>query len=156
VNYVDGFLGTTFFNRLFIISSLLAFSGALAYLILDRAYPEPQQALAVAQQRFQPEVTALENNTQAPATASSSGAVRRPDKVFSLTDFVMQAGGKLLAWRPGEQHSVLVLSLPWERVSFLFDRLARYRALELKGLNLKGEGERVIATLTLGLSDGAM
>jgi len=48
---------------------------------------------------------------------------------------------------------VLELSLPWERVSSLFEWLTRYRRLGLKALNLKGEGERVIATLTLELSN---
>lgn len=153
MNYFDRFLATTLFNRLFIIISIWLLSAAVAYQILDTTYHKPRQARILEQEQLRQEIAALENKLEGLTVTPPPATVKSAALDFSLADFVIQSGGKLLAWRPTEQQAVLELSLPWERVSSLFEWLTRYRRLGLKALNLKGEGERVIATLTLELSN---
>ncbi|HKM98010.1 MAG TPA: hypothetical protein VJY99_15135 [Buttiauxella sp.] len=73
--------------------------------------------------------------------------------LFSVTEFVRQAGGQLVKWQPDDKSAVLNILVPWEKLPELFIRLAEYRIVAEHSFTITAQGELLNLVLTMEFTD---
>lgn len=73
--------------------------------------------------------------------------------LFSVTDFVSQAGGQLVKWQPDDKGAVLNMLVPWEKLPGLFIRLAEYRVVANHSFTITAQGELLSLVMTMEFAD---
>jgi len=73
--------------------------------------------------------------------------------LFSVTDFVRQAGGQLVKWQPEDKSAVLNMLVPWEKLPELFIQLAEYRVVSDHSFTITSQGPLLNLVMTMEFAD---
>lgn len=151
VSYLER-LFTASNGRDFVITlSIIGLTGLFLGYLLVADFRQQHAALQQQNSQLQQRIMALKQQIHAFPVTVPPMMVSAPP-AFSVTETLMQSGGRLIRWQSGMPQATLELSLAWERVPDFFSSIAHYRGLTLPSFTLQAAGERVRVDLTLEFS----
>ncbi|MGB7802121.1 hypothetical protein [Buttiauxella sp.] len=127
------------------------FTLAAGLLLIVPQYSQIQQSQANSEQIGHQQAVLRQKIQQLTALQQPLPALTPP--LFSVTDFVRQAGGQLVKWQPDDKSAALDMLVSWEKLPELFMRLAEYRIVADHSFTITAQGALLNLEMNLEFAD---
>ena len=138
--------------RVLIFASITSMATLAAGLLLILPLHSQIQQLQASSEQMGQQLAKLRHKIRQLTALEQSISPSNPP-LFSVTEFVRQAGGQLVKWQPDDKSAVLHILVPWEKLPELFIRLAEYRIVADHSFTLTAQGEFLNLVLTMEFTD---